>query len=269
MRRFWLFPLVVLCGVCTQAATYYVSESGDDANDGLSSGKPFLSFDKGASMLREKAGNTLIVDEGLFSCETRVSLAPNSTVLGRGPGKTVLVFCGLESCLVMQNASERTLVKGFTFTTDGPHACGLYTGADRAELEDCVFEDALCSQSAFGVVKVWGLKARLKNVVIRNCTCWMQTGGFYLTANQGELENCRACGNRFTELRQGGGANGCWRDYSMTFRSCSFGRTPMTNAPSFWEKEAGGGLVSNCVFFSKNAGSTDVRKVDCRVGEDR
>lgn len=258
--------LACLGAMCARATTYYVSENGDDENDGLSAERAFVSFEKGASMLAGKPGNTLVVDEGLYSCDNWVRLAENSTVLGKGPGRTTVVFCGKESALAMANSSERSLVKGFTFTTLGPHASGLYTGADRAVLEDCVFADALAGQSGFGIVYFLGYRSHLKNVVITNCVTGRKTGGFFLNANRGVMENCRAEGNRFEAPDREAGANGYWRDYEMTIRNCSFGGSPMAGVPSFWEKTSGAGVISNCVFSSKNGGSADILKVGCRVG---
>lgn len=91
--KFW-FALVALSGSCSlaQAATYYVSPSGNDSNTGARSA-PFLHISKGAAVAN--AGDTVIVMNGVYGSEGQCANVLNNTQ-------------GLGSVVVLANSGNAT-----------------------------------------------------------------------------------------------------------------------------------------------------------------
>jgi hypothetical protein len=79
-----ILMLVLMVGQA-QAATYYISPTGSDSNDGLTTGAPFLTFAYAFNASRASCGHTLILRNGTY---------------GDGSSTGKLVLTGLVLCIV-------------------------------------------------------------------------------------------------------------------------------------------------------------------------
>ena len=72
-----ILALVVLFGGSAQAATYYVSTTGSNSNDGLTEDTPWRTI--GFAVTTMNAGDTTYVREGTYSTETNITFAKTGT----------------------------------------------------------------------------------------------------------------------------------------------------------------------------------------------
>lgn len=106
-----ILSLVASVAVASSAATWYVSPSGSDSNDGKSSGKPFLSPSKGVSSAA--AGDTILLLGGTYKMSSTLKLSTSGTSAKR-------------ICLFAENAATKRAILDFSTQGVGSSNQGVY-----------------------------------------------------------------------------------------------------------------------------------------------
>ena len=192
----------VLCAVASvcNATTYYVSTSGSDENDGLSSGTAFSSLAKAVDAAGADEAEILIAP-GTYTQSAAIRVEAPLTIRGTGTAATNVVLRNTTSgqhVITLAHADAElalvTLTRG-SATTDA--AClGIEAGLVRdCWVTGCVYNVA--REKTGGTVVMSG--GRLTRSVIKGNSAtshsWEETfsAGVYATA--GVVENCLIAGN--------------------------------------------------------------------------
>ena len=197
-----------MLAVATFYTTYYASEAGDDAADGL--GRATAKRQIQAALQEAARGDAVVAEEGTYGA---ISVPPGVTVRSdAGAEKTTIRGGATTRCV---EAAAEALVEGFTLEgarVDGDGAGALL--ADGAELKRCI----LRGNHAGG------------------------TGG---GAKGGALENCLVVGN---EAASGGGVAGAELRHCTVVRNAGGGAKDCRSVNCvFWENDGGdvtGGTTS-------------------------
>lgn len=82
--------VILLLPMLSHGATYYISPSGSNANDGLSTGAPFLTFAYAVDAARAWCGDTLVPLDGTYGHGTSTGkLNINGIVCAQGTALTI------------------------------------------------------------------------------------------------------------------------------------------------------------------------------------
>jgi len=162
-----LVVILVLAGVCAQAATYYVAVGGSDANDGSSWEEAFATIQKGIDSAG--SGDTVIVAEGTYyetidfnsvAC-TVTSTNPedwgvvaDTIIDANDPNTTVVVF---------ENGEDaNSMLTGFTIRN--AHCGVLCSGSCSPVISRCFIED----NENFGIWAATNSAPDIRDNIIRN-----------------------------------------------------------------------------------------------------
>ena len=88
-RTIYTFIVVLLVGMSVNAAKLYVATTGDDATGDGTSGNPYASVEKAATLVSD--GDTIMVAEGVYTSTLgSLNAGKSYTVQGAGANKTIL-----------------------------------------------------------------------------------------------------------------------------------------------------------------------------------
>lgn len=265
LRKVMGFAASTLLAFSAFAANYYVSLSGDDANDGTS----WASAMRSPELLAEKytTGSVMInIDEGVYHLTKPIVLAyengGSGVVSASGdPSDVVLDGGGMTNCIVAKGYSNT--FRGLTFRNArcGGSANGGGAGVDaRREymsVRDCVFSNCWCvaaDKDLRGGAFYVGGGSSVSNVLVVDCgvlntgtTKEADGGGCYLygatvTAVDLTVTNCAAIG---PSAYGGGVYNWC-----ASLTNCRIVGNVATNLSPAGTKCYGGGIY--CRAFDGN-----------------
>jgi len=89
-RKILFFNLLILLSVPVFSTDYYVSTTGDDANDG-SSGSPWLTISKAISSVATNVGDTIHLGAGTFTEANILKIPSGVSLIGAGSLQTTIV----------------------------------------------------------------------------------------------------------------------------------------------------------------------------------
>lgn len=213
---------------------YYVSKNGNDANDGSSWNKAFLTISKALS--RDSSGNQIWVAEGTYQEEKELFIPEGISLYGG--------FTGTESALSQRDIQlHDTIINGkggrcitnngflHGFHITGGSLIGYYLGAAGIENHGTVSNCSIYNNKSFceggienhGIVrdsKIFnnlsyysaGGASNSETGIITNSIVYSNTGTYYETApricggiyNQGSIINCSIFGNKLNNSEYGG-----------------------------------------------------------------
>ncbi|MCL5104804.1 MAG: hypothetical protein M1133_11920, partial [Armatimonadetes bacterium] len=118
----WKFALVfavillVAAPVCCSAATYYVSTTGSDSNDGSvpDDAHAWATIDHGDMASLVSAGDTVRVQAGTYNASSGVSLVNTSGIIYVADG--VVIISGSGAAAAVQISADNTVFNGFQVT---------------------------------------------------------------------------------------------------------------------------------------------------------
>lgn len=229
------------------AAPTYVSETGDDANDGSSWEKAVRTVAR-AWEISGGAGK-ICLGEGEFEVKPGVvNVAQSLQLIGLGPDRSVLVADNSEGGgTVLTVGNERAVVTGVRIRggeIESGNGAGLVLTAGT--VTNCWIEGCSSPGNAGGVwLNGTGL---LVDCVITNCTAVERAGGVYVSAGtflRNRVADCRVTGDR-------GAAGGAYFQNDAAVADSVFcGNTAYSGgAVGCGEKNI---LFTNCVFESNSA----------------
>lgn len=184
-----LSALAVFCGSFAFATDYYVSTTGSDANNGLSSETAVATIDKAISLATTK-DDTIHVAPGTY--QTTTQWGPNllATMVGTGTSRDEVVIESSGAHRTLRMAADSvvrhlTLVGNKDYKADKGGAVEMSGGL----LEDCVIKDGTSNNSS----NPGGGNVYLNGGTVRNCLITggkaKRSGGNVYLEN-GTVENC-------------------------------------------------------------------------------
>lgn len=184
-----LSALAVFCGSFAFATDYYVSTTGSDENDGLSSETAVATIDKAISLATTK-NDTIHVAPGTY--QTTTQWGPNllATMVGTGTSRDEVVIESSGANRTLRMAADSvvrhlTLVGNKDYKADKGGAVEMSGGL----LEDCVIKDGTANASN----SIEGGNIYLNGGTIRKCLITggkaKRRGGNVYQEN-GTVENC-------------------------------------------------------------------------------
>ena len=144
---FFVFVMAILVAFTqsSQAAIFYVSLTGSDTNNGLTTNTPFATVYKAVTMANP--GDLLYVRGGTYTCATRINLSKSGTAnqmnfLFAYPGeKVILDFSSMavaDSNQGIQISGDYWYVKGISIYNAGDNGM-LIQGGNYNRIENCEF----------------------------------------------------------------------------------------------------------------------------------
>jgi hypothetical protein len=187
MKRLILYVMcfVLYTEYCLYSATYYVSTSGSDANDGKSLSTAWKTITKAGSST--SGGDTVLVQSGTYieTADITVSGSPNNYITFKADG----------ACLVkpgtgkgIRIAGSYIIVDGFEVTT---YVEGINIRNSHIKILNCKVHDGLSSGSNGLTVNFPA--GGLEDIYIENCE-------FYNNENNGADFGCNAGTDKLTNL---------------------------------------------------------------------
>ena len=143
-----LSALAVFCGSFAFATDYYVSTTGSDANNGLSSETAVATIDKAISLATTK-DDTIHVAPGTYQTTTQWGPNLKATMVGTGDSRDDVVIESAGSYRTLRTASTAvvkhlTIVGNKDYKADKGGAVEMSGGL----LEDCVIKDGTANNSS-------------------------------------------------------------------------------------------------------------------------
>lgn len=184
-----LSALAVFCGSFAFATDYYVSTTGSDANNGLSSETAVATIDKAISLATTK-DDTIHVAPGTY--QTTTQWGPNllATMVGTGTSRDEVVIESSGANRTLRMAADSvvrhlTLVGNKDYKADKGGAVEMSGGL----LEDCVIKDGTANNSSNpGGGNVYLNGGTVRNCLITGGKAKRRGGNVYL--ENGTVENC-------------------------------------------------------------------------------
>ena len=184
-----LSALAVFCGSFAFATDYYVSTTGSDANNGLSSETAVATIDKAISLATTK-DDTIHVAPGTY--QTTTQWGPNllATMVGTGTSRDEVVIESSGAHRTLRMAADSvvrhlTLVGNKDYKADKGGAVEMSGGL----LEDCVIKDGTANNSSNpGGGNVYLNGGTVRNCLITGGKAKRRGGNVYL--ENGTVENC-------------------------------------------------------------------------------
>ncbi|MDD4968169.1 MAG: T9SS type A sorting domain-containing protein [Paludibacter sp.] len=150
MKRKSLFSICILTILfaftqISQAAIFYVSLTGNDVNNGLTTASPFGTVYKAVTMANP--GDMIYVRGGTYSCATRINLSKTGTatqmnyLFGYPGEKVIFDFSSMvlaDSNQGIQISGDYWYVKGISVFNAGDNGM-LIQGGNYNRIENCVF----------------------------------------------------------------------------------------------------------------------------------
>lgn len=160
-----LSALAVFCGSFAFATDYYVSTTGSDENDGLSSETAVATIDKAISLAATK-DDTIHVAPGTYQTTTQWGPNLQATMVGTGTSRDEVVIESAGDYRTLRMAADSvvrhlTLVGNKDYKADKGGAVEMSGGL----LEDCVIKDGTASNSS----NPEGGNVYLNGGTVRNC----------------------------------------------------------------------------------------------------
>lgn len=184
-----LSALAVFCGSFAFATDYYVSTTGSDENDGLSSETALATIDKAISLATTK-DDTIHVAPGTY--QTTTQWGPNllATMVGTGFSRDEVVIESSGAYRTLRMAADSvvrhlTLVGNKDYKADKGGAVEMSGGL----LEDCVIKDGTANNSGSTEGgNIWMNGGTIRNCLITGGKAQRRGGNVY--QENGTVENC-------------------------------------------------------------------------------
>ncbi len=215
LRLLALLAGFFMAGEAALAATFYVSQAGNDSNPGSAS-QPFRTVARGIAVAVN--GDTVQVAAGTYA--ENLSVAEDLVLQGAGAGQSIIDGGGTAPCLVLSSVPSTCRVAGFTFRNG---INGVVSSLGSPTITDCAFNNNLSGgqqisgafqmnggsptvlRCTFADNSVGGIGGGSGALTARECSFTNNVGqvyggGVYLRANSGPvsavLTRCRFFGNR-------------------------------------------------------------------------
>ena len=269
MRGIWLAAItVLLCMQSAVAATWYVSTSGSDSNNGKSDSTALKTIQKAVD--KAAANDIILVSKGTYSYITIPKSKTGLTVKATGSvAETIIKGGSGHRCVTIADGTVTNIfVEGFTLT-------GGYLGSGQGDgagalggtYNNCTITANSCSTDAAGAKY-----CTLNGCTISNNSCSDWHGGIeYCIASNcvikgnksthagaGGADNCTLIESQIignTGGNRGGGASGC-----LLYRCFLENNTQTTS--TLPGKDINGGSAYDCVIKS-NKGSKSIVAAKC------
>lgn len=171
------FPAGGVRNQLTAARTYFVSTSGSDSNDGLTSGAPFLTIQKAVDVAAS-------LDIGIY--DITIQLADGTYDLG-GTGVTLKSPAGTGCVVIKGNASAPSNV---VVKTSGGSAANVFSAKGTTtifRIKDMKIESAVTSGACRGIYAQVGAIIEFGNLVLGAFTS-MSAGIMFHATDGGQIE---------------------------------------------------------------------------------
>ena len=202
MRKFLIFLVLagwLFCGIPAHAADYYVATTGDNANDGLSSGTAWKTITW--AVTQAASASTINVAAGTYNAAAGevfpIRLSPNRNLLSTTT-RIATIDAGSAQPITLEANST---LEGFTVKTTG---ASLYV---VTSVGGCRVVNNLIS-TAYGGVNAFGTTEILTNTV----TCTASAANVYLVVVRAAADGSLIQGNNIWANFTGG--YGVWLDTS-------------------------------------------------------
>ncbi|MCG2661592.1 MAG: right-handed parallel beta-helix repeat-containing protein, partial [Kiritimatiellae bacterium] len=225
-----LIGWLLLAALGAQAATYYVSPAGSDANNGTSWVLAKQTIQAGINVAT--SGDTILVADGTYMLTNQISISRGVTVRSvNGAQATILNGNGVTPCALLH---PNAVLDGFIVTNG--YSSSFYGGiyAYGGTVQNCTIS---------GNFGDWVGGVNVENGIVQNCTIsgntaynWGDGGGVF--AWNSTVQNCTISGN---SAAYGGGVEA----YYTTVENC----TIRSNSAS-WDGGGvylGEGTLRNCL----------------------
>lgn len=184
IKLFLMFCIFHTLASSVQAATYYVSKTGNDTTGTGSSGNPWLTLQKAETAAT--TGDTVNVSVGTYVEDDATTHGWNVTkgITWVATGSVIVRGTGASTRPLYTSGTNTISFTGFTFDAEGTrtHAVNIAAGAGNKSFTSCIFKD--------GTGDLLGVNGNVTNITIISSTFTMSAASSYgITATSGGINS--------------------------------------------------------------------------------